>query len=93
MFLVFRTFMKKETTANIVAIACATLIFMLAHINFNLIRLPSRTLPSAADHLPIFGAFYGGLMVKTKSVVGPMLAHNLLNGVITLCSLLISLIF
>ena len=94
MVLVFRTFMKKETTANIVAIACATLIFMLAHINFNLhpFAITHFNLAQQITCL-IFGAFYGWLMVKTKSVVGPMLAHNLLNGVITLCSLLISLIF
>ncbi len=93
MVVVFRTFMKKETTANIVAIACSTVIFMLAHINFNLNPFVITHF-SLAQQLTclIFGTFYGWLLVKTKSVIGPMLAHNLLNGVITGVSLLISLI-
>ena len=34
-----------------------------------------------------------GIYAIGDVIAGPMLAHNLLNGVITLCSLLISLIF
>ena len=94
MILLFRTFMKKESTANTVAIVCSTIIFMLAHINYNLN-------PFAITHFSlaqqftclIFGTFYGWLLVKTKSVIGPMLAHNLLNGVITIVSLLIAVMF
>ena len=67
---------------------------MLAHINFNLHPF-AVTYFNLAQQITclIFGAFYGWLLTKTRSIIGPMLAHNLLNGVITLCSLLISLIF
>ena len=94
MILLFRTFMKKEVTANIVAIVCSTIIFMLAHINYNLNPF-TITHFSLAQQLTclLFGSFYGWLLVKTKSIIGPMLAHNLLNGVITIVSLLIAVMF
>ncbi|MFP4016478.1 MAG: type II CAAX prenyl endopeptidase Rce1 family protein [Halanaerobiales bacterium] len=41
----------------------------------------------------IFGVFYGYLFVKTRSVFGPILAHNLLNGVITISTILLFYIF
>jgi membrane protease YdiL (CAAX protease family) len=52
-----------------------------------------RNLFRVERHLNIFGTFYGYLMVKTKSIAGPILAHNLLNGVITIVSLVLFLIY
>ena len=88
----FRKFTKRDSLAWGVAIAVATLVFTLAHINFNLN-------PFTITHLNvaqlitcvIFGVYYGLLMKKTGSVLGPMLAHNLLNGVCTLAALIITL--
>ncbi len=45
----------------------------------------------AAHHLCHLRVYYGLLMKKTGSVLGPMLAHNLLNGVCTLAALIITL--
>lgn len=94
MVLLFRTFMKKESTANITAIVCSTIIFLLAHINYNLHPFSiTHLVPAQLLTCLVAGVFYGWLLVKTKSVIGPMLAHNLLNGVITIVSLLITAIF
>jgi membrane protease YdiL (CAAX protease family) len=41
----------------------------------------------------IFGTFYTYLFIKTKSVFGSMLAHNVLNGVIVFSTLLLAIIF
>lgn len=92
MLVFFRKFTKRDSLAWGVAIAVATLVFTLAHINFNLN-------PFTITHLNvaqlitcvIFGVYYGLLMKKTGSVLGPMLAHNLLNGVCTLAALIITL--
>ena len=88
----FRTFTKRDSLAWGVAIGVATLVFTLAHINFNLN-------PFTITHLNvaqlitcvIFGVYYGLLMKKTGSILGPMLAHNLLNGVCTLAALIMTL--
>lgn len=93
MLVFFRAFLRRESVAWGAAIAIATLVFTLAHINFNLN-------PFAVTHLNIaqlvtcviFGVYYGLLMKKTGSILGPMLAHNLLNGVITLSALIMTLL-
>lgn len=41
----------------------------------------------------IFGGFEAFLFIKTKSVFGPILAHNVLNGIIVLSSLILAFIF
>ena len=93
MVFLFRTFMKKESTANIVAIVCSTIIFFLAHINYNLHPFTiTHLVPAQLLTCLVAGAFYGWLLVRTKSVIGSMLAHNLLNGVITFVALLITVI-
>lgn len=77
-----------------IAVAAATLIFMLVHINFNL--NPFRiTYFNFAQQITcmIFGLFFGTLQIKTNSVLGPMLAHNVLNGVITIVALIMLLVF
>lgn len=79
---------------SIVVISASTLIFMIAHINFNLF-------PFKITHFDILqqltclasGLCFGYLFLKTKSIVGCMIAHNLLNGIITLMTLLFVLSF
>lgn len=87
-------FVKSERKSNIIAVAAATLIFMLAHINFNLnpFTITHYNFLQQITCL-IFGTFFGYLFVKTKSVAGPMIAHNALNGVITIVSLIMALVF
>jgi len=82
-------FKKPDRMSNIIAISAATLIFMLAHINFNLNPF-QITHFNALQQITclIFGVFFGYLFVKTKSVVGPMLAHSVLNAAITVVALI-----
>ena len=94
MLFVFQTFIKKENVAWGVAIGVATLVFTLAHINFNLNPFAITHLnPTQLLTCVIFGVYYGLLMKKTGSILGPMLAHNLLNGAITLIGLLMTLLY
>lgn len=74
--------------------AIATLIFMLAHINiaFNPLRVTHFNLLQQLTVLT-FGAFYAYLFVKTRSLSGPILAHNLLNAVIVTIGLALYFIF
>lgn len=72
----------------------ATLIFMLAHINiaFNPLRLTHFN-PLQQLTVFTFGSFYAYLFVKTRSLLGPILAHNLLNAVIVTIGLALYFIF
>jgi membrane protease YdiL (CAAX protease family) len=72
----------------------ATLIFMLAHINiaFAPLRVTHFNLLQQLTVL-VFGAFYAFLFIKTRSLLGSILAHNLLNAVIVTIGLLLFLIF
>jgi len=72
----------------------STLIFMLAHINIALDPL-RVTHFSILQQLTVltFGAFYAFLFVKTRSILGPILAHNLLNAVIVTIGLVLFLVF
>ena len=92
MLFVFQTFIKKENAAWGVAIGVATLVFALAHISFNLNPFTiTRLNPTQLFTCVVFGIYYGLLFKKTGSILGPMLAHNLLNGAITLIGLLMTL--
>lgn len=79
---------------SFVVISASTFIFMIAHINFSLF-------PFKITHFDILqqltclasGLCFGFLFLKTKSIVGCMIAHNLLNGIITLMTLLFVLSF
>lgn len=69
--------------------AIAVLIFMLAHINiaFDPLRVTHFNLLQQLTVLT-FGSFYAFLFVKTRSLLGPILAHNLLNAVIVITGLI-----
>jgi uncharacterized protein len=72
----------------------ATLIFMLAHINiaFNPLRVTHFNLLQQLTCL-VFGCFYAFLFLRTRSILGPILAHNILNAVIVSISLMLFLFF
>ena len=92
MLFVFQTFIKKENVTWGVAIGVATLVFTLTHIIFNLNPFAIKHAnPAQLVICIIFGIYYGILMKKTGSILGPMLAHNLLNGVCTFVALLMTL--
>ncbi|QHQ63387.1 CPBP family intramembrane metalloprotease [Anaerocolumna sedimenticola] len=88
------TFLKSEQKSQIIAISASTLIFMLAHINFNLnpFKITYFNLLQQITCF-IFGTFFGWLFIKSKSVLGPMFAHNLLNGIITIVGFIMYIIF
>ncbi|MEZ4863477.1 MAG: CPBP family intramembrane glutamic endopeptidase [Caldilineaceae bacterium] len=72
------------------AVVGATVVFMVDHINFSLQPLAVTYVnPLQQVTVLIFGLFYGFLFLRTRSLVGPMLAHNLLNGVITVAGTLL----
>lgn len=75
------------------ALVGATLVFMVDHINFSLQPLAVTYVnPLQQLTVLIFGLFYGFLYLRTQSLVGPVLAHNLLNGVITVAGTLLYLL-
>ncbi len=83
-----------EKPNALLAAGIATLIFMLAHINvaFDPLRVSHFNLLQQLTAL-IFGAFYAFLFLRTHSLLGPILAHNLLNAVIVTIGLILFLIF
>jgi membrane protease YdiL (CAAX protease family) len=83
-----------DKTNTIIAVVVSILIFILAHVNFsfNPFRVTNFIFMQQLTILT-FGAFYAYLLLKTRSLVGPMLAHNWLNGLIVLIGLLVNLVF
>jgi membrane protease YdiL (CAAX protease family) len=79
---------------GVIATAIATFIFMIAHINFalNPLRVTHFNILQQLTCL-IFGIFYAFLFLRTKSIFGPILAHNWLNGVIVTSGLILILLF
>jgi len=78
----------------LLAAAIATLIFMLAHINiaFDPLRVTNFNLLQQLASLG-FGIFYAFLFVRTRSILGPILAHNLLNAIVVIVGLILILVF
>jgi len=83
-----------EKQNTIIAVVVSILIFMLAYVNFgfNPFKIYNFNLLQQITVITL-GAFYAYLFLKTRSLVGPMLAHNWLNGVIVLIGLGVNLIF
>jgi membrane protease YdiL (CAAX protease family) len=79
---------------TIIAVVVSILIFMLGHVNirFNPFRVENFNLLQQVTVFT-FGGFYAYLFLRTRSLLGPMLAHNWLNGVIVLIGLGVNLIF
>ena len=92
--IIWKNIIPKDKIRNLCLIAVSTLIFMFDHINFT---FPSFQITYInywqQITVLIFGLFYGWLFIKYKSVYFPMLAHNVLNGVITILTLILYLIF
>ncbi len=83
-----------EKTSVIWAVIVVTVCFMFGHVGFQLnpFRITYFNWLQQAT-VVIFGLFYAFLFVRTRSLVGPILAHNLLNGVVVTISLLMILAF
>ena len=82
-------YIRNERYIYILAILVSTVIFMAGHIAFELFPF-QVTYINAIQQITVViaGSFYGIIFLKTKSLLGPIIMHNLLNGVITICSLL-----
>ncbi len=83
-----------ERTNVILAVTVVTVCFMFGHVNFQLspFRITYFNWLQQVT-VVIFGLFYAFLFVRTRSLVGPILAHNLLNGVVVTIGLLVILTF
>ncbi len=92
MIYVWKNLFKKESHLTLMVILSSSLVFMFDHINFSFspFRITYINLLQQLTAL-IFGTFYGYLFTRTKSIAGPMLAHNLLNGVIAIIGLVFAL--
>lgn len=79
---------------TIIAVVVSILIFMLGHVNirFNPFLVENFNLLQQVTVIT-FGGFYAYLFLKTRSIVGPMLAHNWLNGVGVLVGFLVIQLF
>jgi membrane protease YdiL (CAAX protease family) len=81
---IMQEFIKKQRNLNILAIFISVIVFMAGHINFTL--FPFRiTYFNFLQQLTVISVtiFYCITFFKTKSLLGPILMHNLLNGVVT----------
>ena len=83
-----------DKTNSIIAVVVSILIFMLAHVNFSFNPFMVTNFNFMQQLTVItFGSFYAYLLLKTRSLIGSMLAHNWLNGVIVLIGLFVNLVF
>ena len=82
---------KKAAWASLIA---STLVFMFEHINFSLspFGITHFNLLQQGTTL-IFGVYYGLLYRRTGSLLGPMLAHGLLNCIIVASGMVLFLVF
>ncbi len=81
---------QKQRWADITAIMISTLLFMVGHIQFEL--FPFRiTYFDLMQQLTVVACSlaYGVVFLKTKSLLAPILIHNLLNGVATISTIVL----
>ena len=83
-----------DKSNTIIAVVVSILIFMIAHvkISFSPFQISNFILMQQITVIT-FGGFYAYLLVKTKSLLGPILAHNWLNGIIVLVGFLVIQLF
>jgi membrane protease YdiL (CAAX protease family) len=85
---------KTEKELHVLIIISTTIIFMVAHIGFNLMPLKVYYFNILQQLTAmIVSICYGIMFFKTKSLLGPILSHNLLNGLVTFVTLILSLMF
>ncbi len=80
--------LKHQKNIEMIAIIISTVLFMAGHIGYDL--FPFRiTYINGLQQLTvvIFSFAYGIVFLKTRSILGPMLMHNLLNVVATISTL------
>lgn len=85
-------FSKKLNIA--LAVMISMIAFIIGHVSYTI--FPFAILSYNVLQLltvVIFGGFYTYLFIKTKSIFGPILAHNVLNGIIVLSSLILTFVF
>jgi uncharacterized protein len=73
------------------AVTASMLAFVIGHVSYTIFpfTISSYNVLQLLTVL-IFGSFYTYLFIKTKSVLGPIIAHNVLNGIIVLSSLILT---
>jgi uncharacterized protein len=94
MFLWWRPLFASDKKAGWAAIIASTVVFMFEHINFTLSPLGiSHFNWLQQGTVLIFGLFYGILYQRTRSLLGPVLAHGLLNCIIVASGMVLFLMF
>lgn len=85
LLVLFKNYYKNNSGLYITVILLSTVNFLIGHINYELFP-PQITYIDGFQQLTvlIFAVVYGITFLKTKSLLGPILMHNLLNGIITL---------
>ena len=92
MMTLWKDLFKKESHLTLAVILFSTFIFMFDHINFSFAPFGITYISGLQQATAcIFGIFYGYLFTRTKSVAGPILAHNFLNGTISIIGLILCL--
>jgi hypothetical protein len=89
MVTLWKNFFRNDKQLFGLVILASTAIFMTAHINF--VMSPFQIIHfNILQQLTclVTGLFYGVIFIKTRSIVGCMIAHNLLNGVVVTVQLM-----
>lgn len=94
LMILLKPYYKKELGLYVIVILLSTINFMIGHIGYQLFP-PQITYINGLQQLTVIisAVVQGITFLKTKSLLGPILMHNLLNGIITLSSILYYYIF
>jgi membrane protease YdiL (CAAX protease family) len=88
---IMSVYIKKQRNLYILTVLVSIIIFMAGHISFDLFPFKITYIdPLQQLTVIIVSVFYCISFLKTKSLLGPILMHNLINGVATATRLLFS---
>lgn len=89
MLSLLKKYFKRQKNLYFTVVILNAIIFMAAHIDFDLIPLRiNYIVPLQQLTAMILAVVYSIAFLKTKSLLAPILIHNLFNGVVTLSTLL-----
>lgn len=88
LLILLKNYYKKNSSLYITVILLSIINFMIGHIEYQIFP-PRITYINGLQQLTVIisAVVYGVIFLKTKSLLGPILMHNILNGIITLSGL------
>jgi len=94
MVYLWKNLFKTEKALHLTAASVSIILFMADHIgiSWSPFRITHFSILQQLTCLS-FACFYCYLFTRNKSILGPIMAHNILNGVITVVSLLLVFLF